>query len=115
MKMLEYYAQPGPMTDAGKHTSLFEGLPEDIPSLCEVIQRVMLHAFNAPYYGVELSEERKHREWDIRPVSEMLEQILKLDDRPFMEARKPEKRLVGICRHFATMLCAILRYQGVPA
>ena len=49
----------------------------------------------------------------MRPVAAMLRQILALSDRPLTEAREP-KQSCG-CRHFATMLCGVLREQGVPA
>lgn len=112
---LKYYAQQGPMTDPRQYADLFDSLPKEIPSLCEAIRGFLLHTFNAPHYGVELSEARKHREWDIRPVSEMLDQVFRLDDRPLLLARPAEKRLTGICRHFATILCSMLRHQGIPA
>jgi len=35
---LEYYARPGLMTDPGEHTSLFDGLPTEIPALCQVVR-----------------------------------------------------------------------------
>jgi len=38
-----------------------------------------------------------------------------LDAAPLPVARPLEKRLVGNCRDFATLLCAMLRHQGVPA
>jgi hypothetical protein len=65
---LTYYAHPGLMTDPGAHAALFEGLPTEIPALCQVVQGLLL-----------------------------------------------AKRLVGNCRDFSTMLCAMLRHQGVPA
>lgn len=45
----------------------------------------------------------------------MLARIKELDDRPLKFPRQPDKRLVGICRDQATLLCALLRHQGVPA
>lgn len=47
--------------------------------------------------------------------SEKLQRIRELDDRPLTETRALEKRLVGNCRDFSLMLCAMLRHQGVPA
>ncbi|RLC90976.1 MAG: transglutaminase domain-containing protein, partial [Chloroflexi bacterium] len=60
------------------------------------------------------SEERK-QEVSIRQVAQMLAHIREMDDRPLTVARPLEKRLVGNCRDFAAMLCAMLRHQGVPA
>jgi transglutaminase-like putative cysteine protease len=45
----------------------------------------------------------------------MLACILEMDDRPLAVERPLEKRLVGNCRNFSTMLCAMLQHQGVPA
>jgi len=111
---LEYYARPGLMTDPGEHAGLFEGLPSEIPALCQVVQGILLHIFWAERYGVELSEERK-QEVNISRVSHMLARIREMDDRFLTIARPLEKRLVGNCRDFATMLCAMLRHQRVPA
>ena len=111
---LEYYACPGPMTDPGEHAALFDGLPADVPALCQAVQGVMLHIFWAERYGVTLSEERK-QEVNIRPVAQKLARIRELDDRPLTIARPLDKKLVGNCRDFSVMLCAMLQHQGVPA
>ena len=37
------------------------------------------------------------------------------DERPLAEPRPPERRVAGVCRHFATLLAAILRHKGIPA
>lgn len=111
---LEYYAHPGLMTDPGKHVGLFENLPADIPALCQVVQGLLLHIFWAEQYGEELSKERK-QEVNIRQVSPMLAPIQELGDSPLAVARPLEKRLVGNCRDFSTLLCAMLRHRGVPA
>jgi hypothetical protein len=111
---LTYYAQPGPMTDPGPYTHLFDGLPTDIPSLVKTLQGVMVHAFWAGSYGLQLTDERK-AEANLRYVDKQLARILELDDRPLTEARPHERKLVGNCRDFSVMLTAILRHQGVPA
>ena len=111
---LAYYAWPGFMTDPGGYAALFDGLPTEIPALCQVVQGLLLHIFWAERHGVTLSEERK-QEVGIRPVAAKLARIRELDDRPLTIARPLEKRLVGNCRDFSVMLCAMLQHQGVPA
>gem|GEM_PF-71644 len=111
---LEYYARPGLMTDPKEHAELFEGLPTEISALSQTVQGVLIHVFWAERYGVTLSDEREE-EVNIRSVADMLARIRELDDRPLTVARPLEKRLVGNCRDFSTLLCAMLRYQGVPA
>lgn len=111
---LEYYTRPGFMTDPGEHADLFDGLPTGIPALCQVVQGLLLHVFWAERYGVELSEERQ-REVEIRRVSDMLACIREMGDRPLTVERPLDKKLVGNCRDFSVLLCAMLRYRQVPA
>lgn len=111
---LEYYAHHGPITDPGEYVALFADLPDTIPELCQVVQGLMIHRGFADFYGLEVTEEKK-QEAELRQVSRLLMHILELDRRPLPRPRSPEKRLMIVCRDFATMLCAILRHQGVPA
>jgi len=111
---LQYYAQPGPMTDLTAHAALLEDLPTGISALAEVVQGNLLHIFWAERYGVELSDARK-QEVQIRPAAEMLARMRVIDDRPLTVTRPVEERLVGNCRDFATLLCALCRYRGIPA
>src|SRR5256886_10114387 len=39
--------------------------------------------------------------------------ISALDPRPLAEARPPERRLVGCCRDFTVLLCAMARHHGI--
>lgn len=111
---LEYYTHPGLMTDPKEHVGLFEGLPGEITALCQIVQGILLHIFWAESYGVQLSEQQK-QEVQIRSVAEKLARVRELDGRPLVVARPLDSRLVGNCRDFAVMLCAILRHQGMPA
>jgi hypothetical protein len=111
---LKYYAGQGLITDPGEHASLFDGLPAELPALCRAVQGLLLHIFWAERYGVSLTDERR-QEVQLRHVARMLTRLRELDDRPLSIARPPERRLVGNCRDFSTLLCAILRHQGVPA
>jgi len=109
-----YYASPGLMTDPQPHAALFDPLPAELPELVKVVQGLMIHIFWAERYGLTLSEARKE-EVQFRRVSRQLARILELADRPLIEARPLEQKLVGNCRDFSVMLCAMLRHQGIPA
>ncbi len=111
---LEYYACPGPMTDPKKFSALLDHLPMEIPALVEIVQGLMVHIFWADRYGLKLTDDRK-REVQTRSITRKLARILESDDLPLTTARPLERRLVGNCRDFSTVLTAILRYQGVPA
>ena len=112
-EMLHFYAQPGPMTDAGKHAPLLDAVPVDIETMVRTVQGLLLHIFWAERYGVTLTEARK-AEVRIRAADAMLDRILALDTHPLTVARPAEKRLVGNCRDFTVLLCALLRHHGVP-
>ncbi len=109
-----FYAEPGIITDAGSHTSLFFSLPEDVPTLCKVVQGLILHRDWAPYVGVNLDDNRK-QETNLRTVQRQLERILQIDDSPLNVKRQREKRIIGTCRDFSTFLVAIMRAKGIPA
>ncbi len=111
---LSYYAAPGPMTDPGEHAARFDALPTAVPDLVEVVQGMLLHMHWAEAYGVTLTDERKE-EASIRPVAEIVSRLLAMDDGLLTQARPLEKRVVSTCRDYTTLLCAMLRHQGVPA
>ncbi len=112
--MLDFYTTQGVITDPGKYAYLFEDIPSDLPSLCEVVRGVMLHIFMADKYGVTIPEERK-QEVQLRTVERMLGRIMELDRQPLIVAREPLKRMVGNCRDHAVLLCSMLKYKGIPA
>ena len=111
--LLEYYAQPGVITDPQEQDRWLRDLPTDIPSLVKVVQGVMVHIFWAERYGLNLADERKE-EVNLRFISKILSRIVELDQQPLTIARPFDKKIVGNCRDYSTLLCTILRQQGVP-
>jgi hypothetical protein len=114
---VSYYSEPGPFTaipDTPAHQALLKDLPDNIPMLVETVQKNLLHIFWAQAYQVELSDERK-AEVQIRSAAEMLRRIHQADPAPLTVARASEKKLVGNCRDFSVLLCALLRREGFPA
>jgi hypothetical protein len=112
--LLNYYAQPGSMTDPQDQVHLLADLPTDISSLVKVVQGVMVHIFWAERYGLTLSDERKD-EVNLRFIPKILARITELDPQPLTVARSLDRKFVGNCRDHTTLLCSILRQQGVPA
>ena len=112
--LLDFYSAPAAMTSTGDHASRFDALPSDAADLARVVQGLAIHEFMAAAYGFAIPEERT-RESHIRGVVQMLDCIVAADARPLPFARPPDKRLVGVCHHFALLLVAMLRARGVPA
>jgi len=103
------------MTAPGDHAAALDALPHDLASLCGIVQGLLIHRDIAAWlYGFHLSKQDRDKA-NVRPMAETLSQILVLDHHPLAEAREPALRMPAVCRHFGTMLCAILREQRVPA
>lgn len=105
------YASHGRMTEPGVHAARLDELPDDLEALCAAIRGLILHYASAA--GARLAQARRE-EVRTRRVAAMLARIVELDQRPLGRRRRPEARLVGCCRDFATLLCATLRRRGVP-
>jgi len=114
MDHLAFYSKPGIMTDPGKYSYLFEGLPDDLAALCSVIQNNMIHVFWAERMGINLTEIQKNT-LEIRSVSGKLARIAEKGNQSLTTPRSIEQRQVGNCRDFTTFLVSVLRYKGIPA
>lgn len=113
-KTLDFYRTPGIMTEVGAHAAFLKNLPGDIQTLTKVIQGVLIHIFWAERYGLKLTDARK-QEVEIRPAAGMISRIRAIDPSPLTVSRLLQKRLVGNCRDYATLLCTLLRQKGIPA
>jgi len=103
------------MTDPQDQAHLLNDLPTDIPSIVNVVQGVIIHPFWMERYGLPRIPEREERETNLRFVDKMLARLVELDDRALREPRDLSRQFIGNCRDHTTLLCSILRQQGVPA
>jgi hypothetical protein len=114
-EILDFYVHPTRFSSGGKHAALLEALPRDVAALARIVPGLVLYEYVATdFYGVTLPEERKS-ESHIRKVEGILDRLFEIDGRSLGEARPADRRLVGICHHFALLLVAMLRAKGVPA
>lgn len=111
---LGFYSTPGRMTDLSSIAEHVRDLPADVPSLCKIVQGLVVHPFWAQRYGVSGVAERDD-ELQIREASGILSKVLEIDPRPLDEPREPTKRVLGNCRDFTTITTALLRDKGIPA
>jgi len=111
---VQYYAEPGPMTTVSAQADLLEGLPASIADLVRVVQGNLIHVFWAERYGRKLSEAENFT-LTVREVERKLEVMHQANPAPLITTRALEQRQVGNCRDFSTLLCALLRHQGIPA
>lgn len=113
--ILDYYRQPTAMTSAGKHTTLFNKLPNKVDELVRIVQGLGVYSLLArDFYEFDVPGEREN-EIHIRPVEKMIDRLLAMDNRPLTIARPVEKRLICLCRNFGLLLLSMLRAKNIPA
>lgn len=107
------YSQPGRFTSLDTmQVQLIEGLPDDPVSICAVAQGLVIQPADATAAGIG---DDRIPEKNLRPASKLIAVLTTLDPSPLHDARTPDKRVVGTCRHFTTLACAFLRARGIPA
>lgn len=107
------YSRPGPFTGLDSdQLRLIEGLPEDPVGVCAAVQGLVIQPAEAAALGVPAD---RIAEKNIRPVDKLITALTALDPAPLHQPRTPETRVIGTCRHFATIACAILRARGVAS
>jgi hypothetical protein len=88
------------------------GLPHDALDICRCVRRLFVAPLTAAAIGVDADGLAAR---NIRPAGALAGALLALDPAPLHEPRPRERRVVGTCRHFAVMSCALLRHRGVAA
>jgi hypothetical protein len=107
------YASPGPLTGLDGIDQALLAMAADEPAgVCFPVHGLVIQPADAEALG--LPAER-FAENQIRPAARIVEALLGLDPAPLNVAREPAKRVVGTCRHFALLACALLRHRGIPA
>jgi len=113
--VVKYYLRQGVMTSPGKYAEMYQGLPDTVPELVDVVQGLLIHVFHAHRYGVKLDQERVKRDLSLRRTKDMLARIADLDDRQLTAPRDYDKRMVANCRDYSVLMVSMLRHIGIPA
>jgi len=107
------YATPGPLTDLSTiEPEFLSGVGTEAESICRRARGLVVQPYESEASGI--SRDR-FDEKNIRPASQIVRTLLELEKKPLDRQRDPENRIVGTCRHFAVLSCALLRYAGIPA
>lgn len=109
--MIDYCA-PGRLTTLESLPA--EALPktDDPLDICAPVAELFMQPSDAVARG--LNTERLS-ENDIRPAVQLVTHLLALDPAPLTLPREPTVRVVGTCRHFAVLACALLRHRGIAS
>jgi hypothetical protein len=91
---------------------LLSGLPSTPVELCAVVQGLVVLPDLADGFGIP---EERQNEKSIRAASDIIRALCALDDRAIGQDRSLSDRVVGTCRHFSVLSCALLRHRGIAA
>jgi transglutaminase-like putative cysteine protease len=107
------YTEPGPLTAlGGVSPAALDGIPAGPVDVCRPVPSLVIQPADAQALGLppeRLSENQ------IRPAAALIGALLAQDPQPVIVPRDPGRRVVGTCRHFAVLSCALLRYRGIAA
>jgi len=107
------YAVPGPLTTlAAVDPAALDGVGTDPVEICRPVAGLVIQPEDAQV--LDLAVERFATN-QIRPADELVRHLLALDPAPVTVPRAPERRIVGTCRHFAVLSCALLRHRGIAS
>ncbi|ANS69781.1 hypothetical protein SLINC_7557 [Streptomyces lincolnensis] len=107
------HSRPGPFTRfRAEQSATMDGLPDDPVGICAAVHSLFIQPFDAVPLGIP---EERMAERNIRPASDLVDRLTALDPAPLHRTRTPEERVVGTCRHWAILACALLRARGIPA
>ncbi|WP_415675362.1 transglutaminase-like domain-containing protein [Tsukamurella hominis] len=107
------YRLPGALTDlVAVPSGLLEGLGTEPVDICAPVHALVIQPGDAE--ARDFPEDRLG-ENQIRPAADLVVLLQGLESRSLAESREPLHRVVGTCRHFAVLACALLRYRGIAA
>ncbi len=113
-EILAYYAAPGVFTRLGSFGAQVDVLPDDIGTIAQAVQMLVVHRFWADAYKTEVTPERDKKQ-GLHSAEAMLTRAMERNSAAVGQIRLPNHRVVGNCRHFSTMMAAFLRHKRIPA
>ena len=94
--LLSFYARQTSFTDPGPSASLYDGLPEDLPGLCQAVQNALLHLFwiSEDAAGTSLEKLKNDGrlpcvEFSLGSIAKRLEWLADRNSTPLQVPRKP--------------------------
>ncbi|MGI9280683.1 MAG: transglutaminase domain-containing protein [Endozoicomonas sp.] len=109
------YSQSSVFTQSGPYRPLLSTLPDDIASICQFTQNLLIHAYWLDKYGCSESEFSKWEEMQVRYAADILALASSKSTTSLKERREPKERVVSICRDFSLIVCTVLRAKGFAA
>jgi hypothetical protein len=114
-KAVDFYRDYGVHTAPGEFAFLYEGLPESLKDLCDLIKAQLIHPAELERYAGALPEGRRREDAGFYSVGDMLRELVARNPQGLIADRKPAERLVLSCRFHAMLLASMVKSQGIPA
>lgn len=114
LDLLDFYRGQSAISDPREHAAVFDELPSAPAEIGPLLHNVLTHNWKIAAAGLTL-DERRRADIETRPVARLLQRIEEAGALGWGVERDIGQRLVVDCRHFATLLCSILRHRSVPA
>lgn len=110
---VDFYLNYSESTDPGKFSRLYDGLPDSLLEICEIINCQLIHPAKVSQYK-EL--KNVNREDDrFQNMEDILCELVKRNPEGLSKDRLPTERIILACGHFARFLASVLKYKGIPA
>ncbi len=112
--VLDYYREPGAITRLDRYSDFLNWLTDDARAICQVVQGLLVHDGWIRRYGFPFNHGQKY-ETKFASMEDLLDKAAQLDPHSLALPRSVDRRVICCCREFATLLCAMLRFKGIPA
>jgi hypothetical protein len=106
------YSTPGPLTELTGTDRAAVEIDGGPVAICWPVHSLVVQPDEAKAIG--LSADRLE-ENQVRPAGALVARLLEMDPAPLTVGREPERRVVGTCRHFAVLACALLRHRRISS
>ncbi|KZX67766.1 hypothetical protein A3712_15790 [Vibrio sp. HI00D65] len=90
-------------------------ISDDIAGICKFVQGNLIHSYWLEHYGVEADPLNKLTEMQTRYAKDLVTLAMSKSGEPSHVFKKPNHRVISICRDFSLLVCAVLRAKGIPA
>jgi hypothetical protein len=107
------YTAPGPLTClASISPAALERIPITPVDICHLVRTLVIRQRDAQ--ALDLSDDR-FSENQLRPAAALVQALWTLDPASLDVPRGRDRRVIGTCRHFAVLSCALLHYRRIAA
>lgn len=113
-EILEYYRESSSITNLGQYGKNVELFTKDLRAIFQIVQGLIVHDFWIERYGSKPTERQKIHT-NTTYMTDILDKALELENKSLTLPRSVENRVLGSCREFSTLFCAILRHKGISA